>query len=63
MFFASRFMVTDYLVQKFGPEVGMWVTLLACLAHQIVPMKFIWQSNPDSYFGDVSSLNLLPSKE
>lgn len=27
MLFANRFMKTDYLVQKSGPEVGMWVAL------------------------------------
>lgn len=41
MLFANGFMMTDDLVQKSGPEVGMWVALLACLGHQRVPMKFI----------------------
>lgn len=41
MLFVNEFMMTDYLVQKSGPEVGMWVALLACLlgssesAHEI----------------------------
>lgn len=29
-------MMTNYLVQKSGPEVGVWVVVLTCLGHQCV---------------------------
>lgn len=29
-------MMTNYLVQKSGPEVGMWVAVLTYLGHQSV---------------------------
>lgn len=62
MLFVNRFMMTDCLVQKSGPEVGMWVALLlACLGHQRVPMKFSWKSSLDLSFGK-TSLNLFHNK-
>lgn len=41
MLYAKGFMMTNYLVQKSEPEVGMWVAVLTCLGHQRVYMKFI----------------------
>lgn len=41
MLFANRFMRTDYLLQKSGPEVAMWVALLARLGQQRRLMKLI----------------------
>lgn len=63
MLLANGFMMTDYLVQKSGPEVGMWVALLAFLGHQRVPIKCIWKSSLGLVFGKISSSNLLYSKE
>lgn len=40
MLVAKRVKMTDYLMQKSGPEVGMWVALPHCLSHQTVPVKF-----------------------
>lgn len=35
MLVAKRVKMTDYLMQKSGPEVGMWVALPHCLSHQV----------------------------
>lgn len=40
MLFAERIKMTDYLMQKSGPEVGMWVALPDCWSPQRVPVKF-----------------------